>query len=258
MEMIENSPQLWQSAFPRPRASDHKYHRGHAVIIGSDLYTGATRLAAAACSRIGAGLVTVVSDQTYDIYRATLPADIMVRNAMVSDVNKLSVALAGPGGCSTSQFDALQSLSETAAIVLDADAITDSIALNGKKRPLVLTPHSGEFERAFGDIEGTRFHRAQQVAGHLSAIVVLKGPETLIVAPDGQLIVNRHASPYLAKAGSGDVLAGMITGLLAQGMPAFSACCAAVWLHGDAGLRVGPGLIPQDIINVLPNQMKTL
>ena len=214
--MIENSPQLWQKDFPRPGLDAHKYHRGHGVIIGSANYAGATRLAAAACSRIGAGLVTVMSDEAYDLYRTTLPADIMVRNGAVSAVKKVTALLAGPGGCPVGAIKTLATLSETVAIVLDADAIINRPDINGRTAPLIITPH------------------------------------------DGELVINRHASPYLAKAGSGDVLAGMITGLLAQAMPAFSACCAAVWMHGEAGLRIGPGLIPQDIISDLKGQLKAL
>ncbi|MGB0263093.1 MAG: NAD(P)H-hydrate dehydratase [Henriciella sp.] len=256
--MIENSPQLWQKDFPRPGLDAHKYHRGHGVIIGSANYTGATRLAAAACSRIGAGLVTVMSDEAYDIYRTTLPADIMVRNGAVSAVKKVTALLAGPGGCPVGAIKTLATLSETVPIVLDADAIINRPDLNGRTAPLIITPHDGEFDQAFPDFQGSRVQRAKDVARHLAAIVVLKGRETLIVAPDGELVINRHASPYLAKAGSGDVLAGMITGLLAQAMPAFSACCAAVWMHGEAGLRIGPGLIPQDIIADLKGQLKAL
>lgn len=240
-----NAPELWVQALPKPHPHGHKYDRGHAVILGAETYTGATRLAAEACSRVGAGLVTVQSPSQAQVYRATLPADIMVRSDTFGALNRPSAILAGPGGCTDAQTDMLCKIDPSLDIVLDADAIRiyQKVSVNS----CIVTPHAGEFARYFDVTQGVAEHRASQAAKSAGLIVVLKGPQTVIAAPDGQTVTNTTASPYLAKAGSGDVLAGLITGLLAQGMPAFDAACAGVWIHGQAGMRIGPGLIPQDI-----------
>lgn len=242
------------SLFPRPAEDDHKYHRGHTVIMGANAYTGATRLAAEACSRVGSGLVTVLSQLQADVYRATLPADIMVRADTLRDINRPTTLLAGPGGCDEIAEEAISASDPNLAIVLDADAIRLCAELSHPFR--ITTPHFAEFERYFGSTGASPSKAAQDVANAQGVTVVLKGPTTWIAAPDGRLAASQHASPYLAKAGTGDVLAGLIAGLAAQGMPAFEAACAGVWLHGDASLRVGPGLIPQDLIAELRPVLK--
>ena len=242
-----NAPDLWAARLPKPSLDGHKYHRGHAVILGAETYTGATRLAAEACSRIGAGLVTVHSQAQAQVYRATLPADIMVRDDALTALNRPSTILAGPGGCSDAQASALSGLQGPLNLVLDADAIR--LWPIFKPRSCIATPHEGEFERYFDGLSGDAEKRASEAAKSSGMIVVLKGPQTVIASPDGQTVLNTVASPYLAKAGTGDVLTGLITGLLAQGMPTFDAACAGVWIHGRAGERIGPGLIPQDIIS---------
>ena len=245
MTSMINAPELWAARLPKPSLDGHKYHRGHAVILGAETYTGATRLAAEACSRIGAGLVTVHSPAQAQVYRATLAADIMVRDDALSALNQPGTVLAGPGGCSDAQAAALSALQGPFDLVLDADAIR--LWRTQKARSCIVTPHEGEFERYFENHAGDTATRASAAAKSSGLIMVLKGPQTVIGAPDGQTVLNSTASPYLAKAGTGDVLAGLITGLLAQGMPAFDAACAGVWIHGHAGERIGPGLIPQDI-----------
>ena len=241
-----NTPDLWLSALPQPKANDHKYTRGHAVVIGANNYTGATRLAAASCSRIGSGLVTVLSPSQAPVYRMTLPADIMVREDSLADINRPTVVLAGPGGCDDAAAEAIRDSDTQLNLVLDADAIRLCGTLDHETQ--VATPHAGEFQKYFGDLSDDPLAKVEEIARARNITLVLKGAKTLIAAPDGRLVENTHASPYLAKAGSGDVLAGMIAGLVAQGMPAFEAACAGVWMHGDASLRVGPGLIPQDLI----------
>ena len=140
-------------------------------------------------------------------------------------------------------------------LVLDADAL----ALWSRfSTAAVLTPHEGEFARLFPDLSGARTEQASAAAARTHSVLVLKGPDTVIAGPDGRLVVNTHASPYLAKAGTGDVLAGLIAGLVAQGMPAFEAACAAVWMHGEAGKRIGPGLIAGDIVDALPGVLQAL
>lgn len=236
----ENTPDLWKSVFPIPAPDGHKYDRGHTVILGSDRYTGATRLASEAASRVGSGLVTVLSETQADTYRRTLPADIMVSERGLSTINRPSVLLAGPGGCSDAQADTVTRAPQDLIRVLDADAIR--LAHRLKTVPTILTPHAGEFERYLASDSDLL-----SVSKAVNSVLVLKGPETQIAAPDGRLVVNRVATRYLAKAGTGDVLAGLIAGLATQGMPTFEAACAGVWLHGYAAQRIGPGLIPQDI-----------
>jgi hydroxyethylthiazole kinase-like uncharacterized protein yjeF len=254
--ILPNTPDLWLSAFPRPAENDHKYRRGHTIVMGANAYTGATRLASEACSRVGSGLVTVLSPAQADIYRATLPADIMVRADMLRDINRPTVVLAGPGGCDELAADAIAGSDPTLTLVLDADAIRLCAELSHHTR--IITPHFGEFERYFGGTGASLSKAALDVSSAQGVTVVLKGPTTWIASPDGRLAENHHASPYLAKAGTGDVLAGLIAGLVAQGMPAHEAACAAVWLHGETSLRVGPGLIPQDLIAELRPVLKDL
>lgn len=245
MDAAPNTPDLWRSDLPVPQPDGHKYDRGHAVILGSDKYTGATRLAAEACSRIGAGLVSVLSDAQAQTYRMTLPPDIMVSDEAPENLNRVNTLLVGPGGCSKMQALMVVAQNPDIKLVLDADAIRLWPELHG--RDVVVTPHEGEFARYFGDLEGTAAERATQAAERSGAVIVLKRPNTMIASPDGRVTENTTASPYLAKAGSGDVLAGLIAGLVAQGMPTHEAACAGVWIHGAASERVGPGLVPQDM-----------
>lgn len=226
------------------------------MVFGSANYTGATRLAAEACSRIGSGLVTVFSKAQADVYCASLPADIMVRADSLHDINRPNTLLAGPGGCDEASAREIRASDPNLALILDADAIRLCAELSHPFR--IITPHFAEFERYFGSAGVSPSKAAQDVASAQGITVVLKGPTTWIAAPDGRLAESQHASPYLAKAGTGDVLAGLIAGLVAQGMPAFEAACAGVWLHGDASLRIGPGLIPQDLIAELRPVLKDL
>ena len=272
---FRNGPRLWGGDFPRLLAGAHKYTRGHALVLsGPPFRTGAARLAARGALRAGAGLVTLASPNAALAENAAHLTAIMLRpcenpddlDDILTD-ERLNVVLAGPGlgtGAATRDLVAVAA-SAGRALVLDADALTsfkaDAAALAGHlaegDAQAVLTPHAGEFARLFagtpaaeegiGKLEGTR--RAAALVG---AVVVLKGPDTVIAAPDGRAAINDHASPVLATAGSGDVLAGIVAGLLAQGMAPFEAACAAVWLHGDAGLRHGPGLIAEDISELLP------
>lgn len=254
---IINTPELWQRAWPRPDADTHKYQRGHAVILGAPVLTGATRLAAEACSRIGAGLVTVLGGQAADVYRKTLPADIMVPDDQLSELKGVTAVLAGPGGMHSREYEAFLESTVSFPVVLDAGAI-----LEGKETPAgrtrVLTPHQGEFSRAFPQLKNGREDNVIDAAKSTGAYIVLKGAETLIASPDGKLALNTHASPWLAKAGTGDVLAGLITGLVAQGMEPFLAACAAVWIHGEAGARIGAGLVASDLPNLVPEILKDL
>lgn len=247
-----NNPSLWRADLPQKKGRAHKYDYGHAVIYGAPSLTGATRLAAEACARVGAGLVTVLAPQGKgDIYRVTLPAHVLVRDDTGWRDERVSVRLYGSGGMAGAiDYD------QSVPTVLDADALQNLPEKLGAN--YILTPHEGEFARAFPDIKGSREERALSAAQNSGAMIVLKGAETLIVSPDGRMVVNKHASPYLATAGSGDVLAGMIAGLLAQGMPAFEAACAAVWMHGDAAIKFGAGLVACDLPDLLPKVLQDL
>ena len=243
-----NSPKLWQDKLPVKGLDAHKYDHGHAVIYGAPALTGATRLAAAACARMGAGLVSVLcGSDVAAVYKAALPAHIMVRDDLDWWDDRVSARLYGSGGLAvTPDFD------RDVPTVLDADALKPEVLPKRLSSSYVLTPHEGEFARVFPDVDGTREERAVEAARIINAHVVLKGSRTVIADPDGRLVINENAPPTLATAGSGDVLAGMIAGLLAQGMPAFEASAAAAWLHGAAAEAFGAGLVASDLPNMLP------
>ncbi|WP_421865525.1 NAD(P)H-hydrate dehydratase [Parvibaculum sp.] len=279
-----NAPPLWASVFPRPRIDSHKYTRGHAVVVSGDAsHTGAARLAARGALRAGAGLVTVASPPSAMPVNAAHLTSIMLMpfegadalTAILEDKRK-NALLVGPGagiGWET-RDNVLAALLSGAAIVLDADALTSFaeiprdlfVAIKGFfAGPVVMTPHEGEFSRLFPNIaskkgeEGAdKLERARLAAAEAAAIVILKGPDTVVAAPDGRAAIARNAGPELATAGSGDVLAGVVLGLLAQGMPPFEAACAAVWLHGEAGDCFGPGLISEDLPEMLPAVLRDL
>ena len=249
---LENHPDLWLEFFPRLEKESHKYKRGHAVIYGAPELTGATRLVAESCARVGAGLVSVLAvKEIADVYRETLKPHILVRDDLDWDDVRVTAKLYGSGGMSA-QIDYTSKL----PIVLDADALqplSQKLFSN-----FVLTPHDGEFSRMFPDIAGGRIEKAQKAAQESGANIVLKGAETIIVSPDGRKVINLHASSVLATVGTGDVLAGMITGLMAQGMNPFDAACCAVWMHGECAIRFGLGLVASDILDIIPQVLKDL
>ncbi|GJE56329.1 MULTISPECIES: NAD(P)H-hydrate dehydratase [Methylobacterium] len=272
---FRNGPDLWNPAFPRPYAEGHKYTRGHALVLSGPAFkTGAARLAARGALRVGAGLVTVVSPSGAMAENAAHLTAIMLRacdspddlDDILTD-ERLDTVLLGPGlgiGEATRDLVAVAA-SAGRKLVLDADALTsfkgqapllaDHLGQGGSQA--VLTPHEGEFARLFANTDAvaeglSKLERTRRAAAVVGGIVVLKGADTVIAAPDGRAAINDHGTPYLGTAGSGDVLGGLIAGLLAQGMDPFEASCAGVWLHGDAGLRHGPGLIAEDISELMP------
>jgi hydroxyethylthiazole kinase-like uncharacterized protein yjeF len=277
-----NEPPLWLAKFPRPSAAGHKYDRGHAVVVSGPMpSTGAAKLAARGALRAGAGLVTIASPADALAAHAAESVAVMVRQvddadglaAFLTDRRRNAVVL-GPGGGvgDETRRQVAAALASEAAAVLDADALTSfageaatlAAAIAGhSERAVVLTPHEGEFSRLFNEINNnpkllSKLEKARAAARFVGAVVLLKGADTVVAAPDGRASINAHAPPTLATAGSGDVLAGMIGGLLAQGMPAFEAASAAVWMHGDAALRFGPGLISEDLPDQVPAVLRGL
>lgn len=271
--VFENDPALWLKDFPIPRMESHKYDRGHAVIYGGEIRTGAACLAAAAAQKIGAGLVTIASRHpslhTYQLYRASIMVDAWHEReefkALLRDERR-NVALAGPGaGADDNLRESVEDiLGFNKSAVFDADVFTlfkdNPKEFFAKLSPAkhVLTPHEGEFSRIFGHIEGHKTERVRKAAKLANAVILLKGSDTIIAAPDGTAVINTNAPSTLATAGSGDVLAGLIAGLMAQGMPPFMAACAAVWLHGETARGYGLGLTAEDIINQLPQSLNRL
>jgi len=267
----ENSPALWLDSYPWPKPEGHKYGRGHALIAGGPVMTGAARLAARAAQRIGAGLTTLAAPTSaWSVYAASLTGVIVqpvesLRDfaALLADARR-NALLVGPGaGVTPSTRDrALGALVTGRATVLDADALSvfaqhPGMLFSAISGPCVLTPHEGEFVRLFS-VAGDKLSRARRAAAQSGAVVLLKGPDTVIAAPDGRAAINANAPPDLATGGTGDVLSGMIVGLLAQGLDAFRAAAAGAWLHGEAARSFGTGLIAEDLIEALPGGLKAL
>lgn len=278
-----NAPEVWGEAFPHHSADTHKYARGHVVALGGKVMTGAARLMARAARRAGAGLVSIATPQeTFAIYATSVDPGTLTPpfrgvkgyKKLLQDPRKTTCVL-GPGaglGKSTRAM-ALAAIKMGKRCVLDADALSvfeaDPKALfkavkaqskaNGGVESVVLTPHGGEFPRLFPDLakryvrgKDNKFVLTRIAAKRAGCVVLFKGPDTVVAAPDGRVAVTTNAPHWLATAGSGDVLSGIIGALLGQGMPAFEAANAAAWLHGEAANAFGPGLIAEDIIDELP------
>ncbi len=277
-----NGPALWGALFPVPQADGHKYARGHAVVVSGGLSTtGAARLAARGALRAGAGLVTIASPTDALAVNAAASLAVMVRPVdgaaalaeFLGDRRRNAVVL-GPGGGvgEIMREQVLAALASAAAVVLDADALTsfaetpealfDAITKRGGGG-VVLTPHEGEFYTLFKSLTvspqvNSKLEKARLAAHESGAVVLLKGADTVVAAPDGRASISDNAPPWLATAGAGDVLAGMIAALMAQGMPPFEAASAAVWLHGEAAAAFGPGLIAEDLTEALPGVYRRL
>ena len=265
--VFENLPQLWRKDFPTPNSDGHKYARGHALVLsGGMTSTGAARLAAGAALRAGAGLVTLASPGNALAVNAAHLTSAMLKRAddagSIAEIladKRFNAIVAGPalGTDATAREKVEAVVMARRRTVLDADALTvfanepgelfELLKRDGQET--VLTPHEGEFARLFGSISSdvSKIDRAREAARISGAVVILKGADTVIAAPDGRAAINTNAPPWLATAGSGDVLAGIAGGLLAQSMPAFEAACAAVWLHGEAANRCGRGLVSSDL-----------
>lgn len=273
---FENVPSSWAKAFPIPTVEGHKYDRGHVVAVsGGIAATGAARLSARGALRAGAGLVTLASPRDALAVNASALTAIMVRpvdtvielGELLGD-KRLNAYVIGPGaGIGERSRDlVLAALTAKRAVVLDADALTSfadaperlfETIRHSSDPQVVLTPHEGEFPRLFSDISNkhpgrSKLERVRAAAERAGAVVLLKGPDTTVASPDGRATIAANAPPWLATAGAGDVLSGMIAGLLAQGVPAFEAASIGVWMHGEAAQEAGPGLIAEDLPETLP------
>ena len=265
-----NRPGLW--SLPALASEGHKYDRGHAIVVsGPATRTGAARLAARGALRAGAGLVSLASPpKALAVNAAHLTAVMLLPmngavglSAILADTRRNAVALGPALGMGEESAGLVEAaLSSPAAVVVDADGLTSFAstpdrlfkAIRPRQAPVVLTPHEGEFAKlfpAFASI-AAKPERARRAAEASGAVVVLKGSDTVVAAPDGKVAIADNAPPALATAGSGDVLTGMVAGMLAQGMRGFEAACAAVWLHGAAARTVGRGLIAEDLPEALP------
>jgi ADP-dependent NAD(P)H-hydrate dehydratase / NAD(P)H-hydrate epimerase len=275
-QCFENTPEVWREAFPVPRISSHKYARGHVLAVSGDVAaTGAARMSARAALRAGAGLVTLASPRDALVVNAAALTAVMVRpvdtaiefGEQLSDKRHNTVVI-GPGaGIGPRTVDFVHAaLAAQRRVVLDADALTSFAdapdhlfeSIKAMSEPqVVLTPHEGEFPRLFSDMSNkhpgrSKLERVRAAAERSGAVVLLKGADTTVAAPDGRATIAANAPPWLATAGSGDVLAGIIAGLLAQGVPAFEAASMGVWMHGEAAREAGPGLIAEDLSETLP------
>jgi len=267
----ENGPGLWLDRYPWPEPESYKYRRGEVLILGGEAITGASRMTAQAASRAGAGMVTLAAPAAVWSVYATSLTNAIVRafqgaaewQALLADARRNVIAI-GPGagvGVSTRQY-VLAALATKRTTVLDADALTSFAeapedlfrAIEG---PCVLTPHAGEFMRLF-HFEGDNLERTRAAARQSGAVVLLKGPDSVIAAPDGRAVINSNAPPQLATGGSGDVLTGFIAALLAQGMAPFEAAAAGAWLHGAAATAFGVGLVADDLPYALPRVLSQL
>lgn len=271
-KLWENSPELWAGKLNWPGSDSHKYARGKLMVVTGPLAsTGAARLAAYAGLRAGAGAVTLLCPPGALVVVAgavMAPMTASFRDAaeLAEKAQGARAVIIGPAaGVNDATRANVEALSGQ-RLVLDADGLSvfaGNVAALKKvvSADCVLTPHVGEFERLWPGLRDRATDKVaatRRAAEEVGAVVLLKGPDTVIAAPDGRAVVNLHATPFLATAGSGDTLAGIIGGLMATGMDAFDAACAGVWMHGDAGLRAGPGLTAEDLYVALKETIGAL
>ncbi|HKN27694.1 MAG TPA: NAD(P)H-hydrate dehydratase [Roseiarcus sp.] len=279
-----NAPVLWRHALPRLGPASHKYARGAALVLSGPAHqTGAARLAARAALRAGAGIVSIASPIDSVAVNAAHLTAVMVApfaglqgfEALLADARRRAVAL-GPGAGVGPELRklvtaALTRPADSRTVVLDADALTSFAGEADKLGALIergghaaiMTPHEGEFAKLFAGARGVnpeddKLARAKAAARLTGAVVLIKGPDTVVAVPDGRASIGWDLPPTLATAGSGDVLTGFVAGLAAQGVPAFEAASAGVWLHGAAARAFGPGLISEDLPEALPRVLREL
>jgi len=280
-KIFRNDPALWRRDFPRPAPGGHKYNRGHAIVVsGGPANGGAARLGAHSALRIGAGLVSITCPEAAVLPHAAQVTAVMIKafkgaddiSELLAD-GRLNGWSVGPGCGVTAQTKShvLQILAAGRQAVIDADALSvfadhpDALFKAIKKSGTlpILTPHAGEFADLFPDLmpgnDGySKLTSARKAAVRANAVIIFKGPDTVIASPDGRAVINDNAPPSLATAGSGDVLAGLCLGLMVQGMDIFEAACAAAWMHGAAAAAFGPGLISEDIEGQIPHVLQNI
>lgn len=271
-DFLQNTPDLWKDKLPLPTAQSHKHNRGHLLIAGSRFMTGAPRLVARGARRMGCGVVYLaVPNEVVNIYKNDAPGNIIVRCEDSSSFRSVIAStepdaiVVGPGLKETDiARDIVQrALRSSIPTVIDAGGLgvyqkkVDRLkkAITGTA---IVTPHMGEYKKLFGSDDKSHAERALSVAQYLKATVVFKGSHTYIASPDGRVAETERASPWLATAGTGDVLSGQVGTLLAQGMDPFLAACTAVWFHKRAADIFGPGLIAEDIAELLPKVWREL
>ena len=273
-KIFENHPDIWKNNFPWPNKKSHKYTRGYALIICGEKMTGATRLAARGAARIGCGLICLgVPRKAFNIYATENPIALIEEVEDEKDLNNLfkdkriNTILIGPGlGISHKKLKIILKIikEKERIIVLDADALKNNFKkiILKKRTKIVITPHQGEFSQVLKSLKiknnKNKFLLAKEFVKKTKINLILKGNTTIISSQDGRVSINTNTSPFLATGGSGDVLAGMITGLIAQKMDIFNACCAAVWIHGEIGKLKGPGLIAEDLPEMIPKVLKKI
>lgn len=280
---VLNDPDFFQKSLPTLATVGHKFDRGHVLVRSGPLQsTGAARLSAQAALDCGAGLVTLASSsEALPVNAAHLTA-VMLRpcdhtsqwRAILQD-QRINSVVVGPGNGvdEATRGSTIAALEGGKRCVLDADALScwpEAVdrqrlfdALTAVKENAVLTPHAGEFSRLFPELidqadTRSRLHLACAAARHSGAIVVFKGADTVVAAPDGRSAINANAPAWLATAGAGDVLSGLIASLMAQGMPAFEAACAAVWIHGQAAAQLGYPMSAEHLAAHLPKVLHAM
>ncbi len=272
--IVENGPCVWSEQLPKPGLATHKYSRGHLLVVGGDEMLGATRLAAGAARRVGAGLVSIAApSETRDMYLLGNPGNLFLDlpeaeflSQILADGRKSCVLIGPGGGVSHRTRDCvIRALKSKRPVVLDADALTvfendsntlfECILESEISGSCILTPHEGEFCRLF-DLRGDKLSRCREAARISGAVVLLKGADTVIADRSGAAVINANAPASLATAGSGDVLSGIIAGLIAQGMPGIKAAAAGAWMHGEAGKLAGDHVIAEDLADHLPSLVR--
>lgn len=271
-QFTTNNPDLWKDNLPVPAHDGHKYMRGHVFVFGGDDMTGAARMASEAAMRVGAGICTIIAgEKSLPVYKSGAPhiicreyADNVLGDVIDPDHKQAFLIGSGYGKQYPERLKkmVMQLLVSGKPLVLDADALTVFMdepytLFERLHEKVVLTPHEGEFSKLFGVGGDNREGRIMEAIKAVNGVLLLKGAETLL-ATKREMIRNSHASPCLATAGAGDVLSGMIAGFLAQGVPPLKAAAASVWMHGEASIRCGAGMVAPDIIEKIPAILQDL
>ncbi len=262
-----NSPTIWKDYIPEIKIDDNKYTRGLVLINSGEMY-GATILASKACKKAGAGIVYIAcDDNNYNIIASHTISDVLKKANTINEFEKLvkdkkiKCILLGSGNGRTKilKEKIFTALKYTNKIIFDADAISifendkkgKELLFNSIKSNCIFTPHLGEFKRIFDYDENDKIGSVVKSAQKSKSIVILKGHDTIIASPSGKVVINTHSSPYLSIAGAGDVLSGIIAGLVSRGMEEFKAVCYAVWAHGDASLKLNKIFTIEELIDNL-------